>query len=503
MERYDAAIIGAGTNGLAAALTLAKAGLRVIVLERSERAGGRAATVQFHPGFRASPWCDELAAIPPSLYWAFDPARRGAILTPASATTCISDAGTSVLYANAQRTADALGPNDSDGALALMRDIADTRRAIAARAAEPIAAQAILPWWPQDDKPWPGDGWGGQALASKIAERVSNVALQCHFAAVAASGRAVSPFLAGTALHLLSPAGGSGAAAGGLGALGAAMAQAAEAAGVTIRTSAEVTGLKVVKRRAMAVAIAGEEIEARAILSALDVKRSFLNFVVWSDLPGDFARRVKRFRMRGAAARVLFALDGVPRLRLAEQFADAARGPIHVVPSLRALSVAYDAWQGAELTADALPVTLRIFSDLRAAPLGKAVMTATVSGVPPKPFDGLWTDERRNAIAKIALDAAERASPGIAKLVLAQSVLAPADMESQLGITEGDLDGGDMAPDQVLGFRPFPDWNEGRTPLRGYYLGGSSSAPSPFFAGMGGVRAAGALLADMKRGRLK
>lgn len=502
MERYDAAIIGAGTNGLAAALTLAKAGLRVIVLERSERAGGRAATVEFHPGFRASPWCDELAAIPPPLYWAFDPARRGAILTPAPATACISDAGTSVLYANAQRTADALGSADRDGALALIRDIAETRRAIAARSAEPMQAQPLLPWWPRDDQPWPGDAWGAQALASKISERVPGTALQCHFAAVAAAGRAVSPFLAGTALHLLAPTGGSGAAAGGLGTLGAAMAQAAEAAGVTIRTAAEVTGLKIVKNRAMAVAIAGEEIEARAILSALDIKRSFLNFVAWSDLPGDFARRVKRFRMRGAAARVLLALDRVPRLALGEHAADVAKGPIHVVPTLRALSIAYDAWQGADVAA-ALPVTLRLFSDLRTAPLGKAVMTATVSGVPPKPFDGLWTDERRNTIAKAALDAAERASPGIAKFVLAQTVLAPSDMEAQLGITEGDLDGGDMAPDQVLGFRPFPDWNEGRTPLRGYYLGGSSSAPSPFFAGAGGVRAAHALLADMKRGRLK
>jgi phytoene dehydrogenase-like protein len=504
MERFDAAVIGAGPNGLAAASTMAKAGLRTIVLERAEHAGGRAATMEFHPGYRASPWCDELPAIPASLFWALDPARRGAILTPAPSSVCISDGGISILYADDRRAAAQLAGLERDGVMRLRRDVAAARDGIASRSEERTRGWLGLPpSSPRDDKAWPGERWGALALADVIAERVSGTALQCHLAAAALSGRVMSPYLAGSALSLLAPTGGSGVVAGGLGALGAAMAQAAEAAGVTIRTGVDVTGLKIAKDRAIAAVVGDrEEIEARAILSALDVKRSFLSLVTWSDLPAEFVRRVGRYRMHGGMARVLFALSRVPKFAFAKEASDTACGPIHVTPSIRALSLAHDSWRAARL-GEALPVTLRLFTGLRAAPLGGAVLTATVSGVPSRMFDGAWTPEKSEQVMKLALAAAEQASPGIGQLVAGHKVLVAADFETALGATDGDLDGGELAPDQVLSFRPFPEWNAARTPLRAFYLGGPSSAPAPFFTGAAGVRAATIVVADMRNGRLK
>jgi phytoene dehydrogenase-like protein len=105
----------------------------------------------------------------------------------------------------------------------------------------------------------------------------------------------------------------------------------------------------------------------------------------------------------------------------------------------------------------------------------------------------------------LALAAAERAMPGVASRVLAQHVLAGPDFEAQLGATAGDLDGGELAPDQVLDYRPFgdADWQDGRTPFQGLYLGGPSSAASPFLLGASGERAALAMLADFQAGRLR
>ena len=70
--RYDAAIIGAGANGLTAAAVLIRAGLTVLVIERAARPGGRLVTDDFHPGFAASVFADRVPAIPPEVMAALE-----------------------------------------------------------------------------------------------------------------------------------------------------------------------------------------------------------------------------------------------------------------------------------------------------------------------------------------------------------------------------------------------------------------------------------------------
>src|SRR6185437_1263237 len=78
--QYDAAIIGAGADGLAAAILLARANLSVVVLERGAEAGGRCATAEFWPGYRASPFLDDVPAVPPALARTLGLAEHGARL---------------------------------------------------------------------------------------------------------------------------------------------------------------------------------------------------------------------------------------------------------------------------------------------------------------------------------------------------------------------------------------------------------------------------------------
>lgn len=503
MERFDAAIIGGGPEGLIAAITLARAGLRVIVLEKQGAPGGRATTREFHPGFRASPYTDELPAMPSRLYRSLDLARRGAILLPTPASALVSDSGTSLIFADAARAARSVTAAARAGFLGLREEVESLRRAVEMRVSSLAAPSPRRRFsWRRQPRgaPWPIETWTRASLRDALDTRIPDPLLTLHLAADAASGRAVSPFLAGTALHVLAPGAGlSGRTAGGLGGLGRALADAAMEAGVVIRCNAEVGDIRVKHGRAMALVVGREEIEARAFLSTLDVKRTMLSLIAWSELPASVVKGVGHFRMAGQAGRVLFALDAPPNFAPSRETPDAAAGPIHVVSSMKALTLAHEQWRAGRLADEPL-VTLRLpaFADPRLAPIGKAVMTATVSAVPSR-MSGGWEEARRERLAAIALGAAERAIPGVASLVLAQQVIVGADLEQELGATEGDLDGGDLAADQVLDSRPLPGvaWRDGRTPIASLFLAGRSSAASPFLLGASGSRAAHAILADL------
>lgn len=508
MDQFDAAIVGGGPEGLVAAIKLARAGLRVCVLEKETEPGGRAVTREFHPGFRASPYADELPAVAPRLYRELELARHGAILAPSPASTCVSEGGRSIFFADEARTARAVPPESRVGLLAYRREIECLQEAIEDRASLVTARARGFSLNPRLGSvrftSWPAGGWATASLEELLRLRIADPVLQLHLAADATSGRAVSPYLSGTALHALAPGvGRSGQPPGGMGKLGAALARVAAASGVLLRCGAEVTNISLKNDRARSVVIGGrEEIRARVVVSALDLKSTVLDLMRWSEVSPELIRRVGQYRQAGQTARVLFALDAPPNLPLAREVPDVALGPIHVVPTFESLALAHEAWSAGALPRAPL-VTLRVpsFADPRLAPVGKAIMTATLAAIPAQMHEGSWRNGKRAQLIAIALAAAERVMPGVTSRVIASKTIVAPEIETALGCNDGDLDGGELAPDQALGFRPFEgvDWQDGRTPVAGLYLGGSSSAASPFLLGASGERAALAVLTDLKK----
>jgi len=489
-QRYDAAIVGAGPEGLVAAQRLASAGLRIVVLEKAESAGGRAVTREIHPGFRAAPFCDTLAPIPNRLFWDLNLAGRGVFLKEAAASMLVSDEGVS-FSEDAPRAPSALAR------ARIASHVSAARAAVEARAS--IKPERKRLFSKQHSAPWAAEDW---TLAGLDDVLTGYSPLQrLHAAADALAGRAASPYLPGSALHLLAAP--SVSVRGGLGTLTHALEASAREAGADIRFGQDVHDIKLKASRFGGPSVhrlglaSGEEIQTKAILSTLDLKRTFLGLIAWADLSPALLKRIGQFRTAGQSARVLFALDAPPEFLSGFS---ASRGPVHVVPSMGALAGAHESWRAGAF-AEHLPVTLRVPSlvDAGMAPPGKAVMSATISSVPSRLFDGPWTPEKRGLLAAAAIAAAERAAPGVGAKVLAHQVIAAPDIEALLGLTEGDLDGGELSPDQMFGFRPLPEWQDGRTGVKGLYLAGPSSAESVFFTGLSGARAASALLSDLKK----
>ena len=436
---YDAAIIGAGADGLSAAAHLARAGLRVVVVERGSKAGGRLQTKEFHPGHHASPFQDDVPEIPA-------PLRDGLALA-------LHQTGT------------------VDEAIRQRQQAALSR--VFAEAAAPAPAQ----WrrWLERRVPHPADPWPGSDLAT---------ASLSDWNLPAPAGSAIDPRLAGSALTLLSlpriaPA------AGGLGALGDAFAAAATAAGVEIRLGAEGRDVEMRRdrlggRHVRALVLAdGGRIETPVVISTLDFKQSILGLFRWNALPAGLVAKAGAFRMAGSTARLLLAL----------------RKPLRATPlSLAGGDDARAAWRRGAVPADP-PLTFDPVSgrDPSLAPAGGAVASVTIGCMPHAPFDAPWSPQRRLALAAQILRRLESAIPGVLENLLGVETIVPPDIEAALGTTHGDLEGGLIAPDQALGLRPGM-----RTALKGFYLGGKSTAAGPLGTGAAGLAAAVSVLADAR-----
>ncbi|HEX2760621.1 MAG TPA: FAD-dependent oxidoreductase [Rhizomicrobium sp.] len=352
--RYDAAIIGAGADGLTAAATLAKAGLSVVVLERAARAGGRLATLEFHPGHFASPYVDAVPEVPVAIARAL-----GLDLRPVPA------------WPDTLRAT-------RDAALA---------RAFA-EAMEAQAGGALARWLAPPPQSWPGEELAVTELADWPSLRNRMLA-----------GRALDPELAGSALALLSlPL--SEAASGGLGALGEDFAEGAQAAGAEIRLRREVAEVVIAEARAAGVALAdGSRVMAKAVISTLDLRRSLLSLFSRTALPTRMLEEARNWRMAGASARLLLALRR-PLRREASLFlsGDGAAGA---------------AFRHGRIP-DAPPLLLDPVSrrDPSLAPDGAATATVTLGNIPHRLFDEGWTPEKRTALAAHALARIEKAIPG-------------------------------------------------------------------------------------------
>ena len=335
-------IIGGGHNGLVTAFYLAKAGYKPLVLERRAQPGGAAITDEFHPGFRISTLAHSAGPIRPDIARDMQLQKHGLkMITPDVAVTALSPDGRALtLHNNTNKSAQAIAkfsPKDAAKYPEFRASLAKMSKVIA-------QALALTP--PNIDKPFSGDflgllstgrairdlgkkdlyrllRWGPAAVADVVAEYFETELLRATIAARGIFGTFLGPWSAGSALVMLfraagdsHPAGLAHFAAGGIGSLTQAMAAAATQAGVEIRSNAEVREVRVKNGVASGVVLAsGEEINAKAVISNADPKRTLLKLVDPSHLAPDFAMKLQHYRMPGVVAKINLALSGLPELQ--------------------------------------------------------------------------------------------------------------------------------------------------------------------------------------------
>jgi phytoene dehydrogenase-like protein len=524
-DDLDVLIIGAGHNGLVAACYLARAGLKVQVLERNPYIGGATVSRQLYENFTYSNCSYVCSLLRPEIMRELELPRFGLQIIPYDGgCTMMQDGGHLAVYENHDAMRRELARHSKRDAEAYDRYARDMIRQCKfikpLLLREPPDPTSFKPRDIQEllhlGKHFHGLGerrmyetlrFWTMSAADFLDEYFESEIVKAHMAGSSIIGTALGPRSAGTAYVLLhhymgdidDTVGAWGFARGGMGAVSKALAASLEASGGTIRTSAAVERILVRGGRALGVTLAdGEEIYARHVLSNMDVRRTFLEAVDSADLPPEFVRQVQNFKIRGSSGKLNIALDGLPEFPAIPAGAPCTRGDMHVTDTIEMMERAYDDWKDGKWSrAPYIDMLIPSQIDPTMAPDGKHYMSVFVQYCPYQLASGPWDAAKRAAFGDTVIDTIARHSPNFKQLILHAEIRTPYDIENEVGLTEGNIFQGELTFDQLLFNRPVPGYAQYRTPLRGLYLCGSSTHPGGGVMGAPGANAARAVLRDL------
>ena len=526
---YDVTIIGAGHNGLVAACYLAKSGLKTLVLEQREVAGGGAVTEEIHPGFRCSTLDHASGPLSTQVAGELNLSRFGLeMITPEARVVALSPDGRLLcIYNDVGRTVSEIekfSANDARSYPEFVNSFARIGKVLA-----PLISMTP----PAIDQPTAVDvwhlgkvglafrglgkkdeyrllRWGPMAVADLVSEWFETELLRATVAARGIHGAFAGPWSAGTSLALLwqaaldgSAIGSASYAKGGMGGLTQALANAAKAAGVEIRTSARVAQISgAYSDKPKLVLEGGEEVASRVVVSNADPRTTFLNLVDPIDLEPNFLLKMRNYRAPGVVAKINLALSGLPEFRGVNGDNAKLAGRIHVGPEIDYLERAFDASKYGEFSAEPyLDIAIPSIGDASLAPAGKHVMSIHVQFAPYKLKEGDWT-VRRDEFAGNVIGQLEKYAPGLRDLIIARQVITPLDLEQTYGLSGGHIHHGEQTLDQVFTFRPLIGWAQYRTPLKRLYLCGAGTHPGGGLTGLPGANAAREIARDFKAGKV-
>ena len=530
MSNYDVIVIGGGHNGLVNAAYLARAGRKVLVVERRHVLGGAAVTEEIFPGFKYSVASYVVSLLRPEIIRDLDLPRHGLEILPLDGT---------------------FTPMPNGDYLWRVNDHARTRREIARHSKVDAEAyeeygkamiemgrfvKPILNMTPPDPTSLDPRGLmdllflGRRFQSLSEQDKYNQVQLMTMSAidfldqwfetdvlkaTMSASG-IIGTFLGvrspGTAYVLLHHYMGEidgafrswGLSRGGTGAISNAIAAAALEAGVEIKTETAASKILVKDGEAAGVVLEnGGYYTADVVASSLDPRQTFTNLVGEENLPADFVEDVKRYKYRGSSGKVNLALDALPDFTCLRGPGHHLRGAISISPSVDYMERAYDdAKYGRYSRRPYVDMVIPSLTDPSVAPPGKHVMSCFVQYAPYHLKEGHW-DDHREAFGDTVINAIAEYAPNIKDIILHRQVLTPLDIERTFGLSEGNIFQGELTLEQLFFLRPAPGWAQYKTPIRNLYMCGSATHPGGGIMGAPGRNAALRILKETVKKKKK
>jgi phytoene dehydrogenase-like protein len=523
--KYDTIVIGGGHNGLVNAAYLARAGKKVLVLERRHIVGGAACTEEIFPGFKFSVCSYVVSLLRPEIIRELDLPRHGLEILPLDGTFTpmpigdhlwrVNDHGITRREIARHSKLDAEAYDEFGKAMVQM-----------CRFVKPILSMVPPDPTTLNPKDLMKLLFLGRRFKDLNGEDKYNQVQLMTMSAVdfldqwfetdvlkatmSASG-IIGTFLGvrspGTAYVLLHHYMGEidgafrawGFARGGTGAISNAIAEAAREAGAEIRTKTGVAQILVKDGRAVGVATAnGDEFYAPVISSSVDPNLTFLKMIEPQHLPDDFREEVRRYKFRGSSGKVNLALDALPNFTCMPGEGKHLRGAISISPSVDYMERAYDdAKYGRYSRRPYVDMVIPSLTDPSVAPPGKHVMSCFVQYAPYKLKDGTW-DEKREEFGDNVINTISEYAPNLKDIIVGRQVVTPLDLEREWGLTEGNIFQGELTLEQLFFLRPVPGYAQYKTPIKNLWMCGSATHPGGGIMGANGRLAA---LEILKQGK--
>lgn len=523
-QRYDAVIIGAGHNGLVCAFYLARAGLKVRIVERRDTVGGAAVTEEFHPGFRNSVASYTVSLLQPQVIRDMKLEDEGyrVIERPISNFLPQEDGGYLKLGGGMERT-QAEFRRFSEHDARVLPDYYDTLDAVADVLRD--LAMRTPPNLGGGVKTLIDGAMQGRRLAKLSLARQRDVldlftksartfldtwfeseAIKAAFGFDAVVGNFASPDTPGSAYVLLhhvfgevnGKKGAWGHSVGGMGAITQAMARVVTALGVEISLEAPVSRVLVNGGKVAGVRLeSGEEVIADRVISNVGPKVLYEKMFDEADLDAEYRRRVKGFKVGSGTFRMNVALSELPRFTCLPEPGEHHQSGIIIAPTLDYMDEAYtDAkrlgWSKRPIVEMLIPSTV----DDSLAPKGQHVASLFCQQFAPELPDGRDWDKEEGKAADTIIDTVEAYAPGFRASILGTQILSPKGLERKFGLAGGDIMHGNMSLDQLWSARPVLGNGAYRGPLSGLYMCGAGTHPGGGVTGAPGHNCAQEVLAD-------
>ncbi len=524
--KYDAVIIGAGHNGLVCAFYLARAGLKVRIVEARDVVGGAAVTEEFHPGFRNSVASYTVSLLQPKVIADMRLADHGyrVVERPISNFLPQENGGYLKLGGGLERTQAEFSRFSEHDARILpeyyesLEVVADVLRELAMKS-PPNIGDGI--------KSLIDGALQGRKLAGLSIERQRDVldlftksartlldswfeseAVKAAFGFDAVVGNYASPDTPGSAYVLLhhvfgevnGKKGAWGHSIGGMGAITQIMAKVCRDLGVEISLESPVSRVLVDGDKAVGVRLkGGEEIAAARVIANVGPKLLYERMFDEGDLSAEFKRRIKGFKAGSGTFRMNVALSELPKFTSLPEPGEHHQSGIIIAPTLDYMDRAFldakaDGWSKKPIVEMLIPSTV----DDSLAPPGQHVASLFCQQFAPVLPDGRDWDAEEGKAADTIIDTVEAHAPGFRASILGRQILSPKGLERKFGLAGGDIMHGNMSLDQLWSARPVLGHGSYRGPLKGLYMCGAGTHPGGGVTGAPGHNCAGEVIADSR-----